>query len=98
MAFCPLTLSGKQSLGTCMEVRQYGPSHIINEEARTLETKGRVYWRRSRGCENNRLRARAHVSQESQTDETTELLVIYNIELVPIIIHHRSLLLPSAEP
>ena len=35
-----LTLSGKQSLGACMEVRQCGPSHIINEEARTLETRG----------------------------------------------------------
>ena len=48
--------------------------------------------------------ARAHVSQESRADETAELLVIYNIELVsyflpiPIIICRRSLLLPLAEP
>ena len=48
--------------------------------------------------------ARAHVSQESRVDEMTELLVIYNIELVsyflpiPIIIRHRSLLLPLVEP
>ena len=48
--------------------------------------------------------ARAHVSQESRADETTELLVIYNIELVsyflpiPIIIRRRSLLLPLAKP
>ena len=56
ISLCLLTLSGKQSLGACMEVRQCGPSHIINEEARTLETKRRVCWRRSRGCENNRLR------------------------------------------
>ena len=56
ISLCLLTLSGKQSLGACMEVRQCGPSHIINEEARTLETKGRVCWRRSRGCENNHLR------------------------------------------
>ena len=53
---CLLALSGKQSLGTCMEVHQCGPSHTINEEVRTLVTKGHVYWRRSRGCENNHLR------------------------------------------
>ena len=47
--------------------------------------------------------ARAHVSQESRADEMTELLVIYNIELVsyflpiPIIIRRRSLL-PLAKP
>jgi hypothetical protein len=47
---------------------------------------------------------RAHVSQESWADKTTELLVIYNIELVsyflpiPIIIRRRSLLLPLAKP
>ena len=35
-AFCPLTLSGKLSLGTCMEVCQCGPSHFIIEEAHTL--------------------------------------------------------------
>ena len=40
MAFCPLTLSGKLSLGTCMEVRQCGPSYTINEEVRTLVTMG----------------------------------------------------------
>ena len=33
-----------------------GPSDTSNEEARTLITKGRVYWRRSRGCESNRVR------------------------------------------
>ena len=43
ISLCLLTLSGKHSLGACMEVRQCGPSHIINEEARTLETKRRVY-------------------------------------------------------
>ena len=47
---------------------------------------------------------RAHISRESRADETTELLVIYNIELVssflpiPITIRRRSLLLPLAEP
>ena len=55
-SLCLLALYGKQSLGTFMVVRQCGPSHTINEEARTLVTKGCVYWRRSRGCENNRLR------------------------------------------
>ena len=55
MSHCLLALFGKQSLGTCKEVRQCGPSHTINEEAHTLVTKGRVYWRRSRGCENNHL-------------------------------------------
>ena len=42
ISLCLLTLSGKQSLAAYMEVRQCGPSHIINEEARTLETKGRI--------------------------------------------------------
>ena len=50
-----LALSSKQSFGTCKEVRQCGPSHTSNEEARTLVTKGCVYWCRSRGCENNHL-------------------------------------------
>jgi hypothetical protein len=46
----------------------------------------------------------AHVSQESRADETAELLVIYNIELVsyflpiPITIRRRSLLLPLPKP
>ena len=56
MSYCPLALSSKQSLGTYKEVRQCGPSHTSNEEACTLVTKGRVYWCRSQGCENNRLR------------------------------------------
>ena len=51
-----LLFSGKQSLGTCMEVRQCGPSYTINEEVRTLVTKERVYWHRFQGCVNNRLR------------------------------------------
>ena len=48
--------------------------------------------------------ARAHVSQESQVDETTEILVKYSIELVsyfllnPITIRSRNLLLPLANP
>ena len=54
-SYCLLVLSSKQSLSTCKEVRKCGPSHTSNEEAHTLVTKGRVYWRRSRGCENNRL-------------------------------------------
>ena len=56
MSYCLLVLSSKQSLGTCKEVRQCGPSHTSNEEVRTLVTKGRIYWHRSRGCENNHLR------------------------------------------
>ena len=55
-SYCLLALCSKQSLGTCKEVRQCGPSHTSNEEARTLVMKGRVYWRRSQGCENNHLR------------------------------------------
>ena len=48
--------------------------------------------------------ARAHVSQESQVDETTEILVKYSIELVsyfllnPITIRSRNLLLPLDNP
>ena len=72
-----LALSGKQSLGTCMEVRQCGPSHIINEEARTLETKGYVYWRRSRGGVNNRpLRVRTSPKNLGRTKRRKSLLFI----------------------
>ena len=53
-SFCLLIFSGKQSVDTCIEVCQCGPSYTINEEARTLLTKERVYWRRSRGGVNNR--------------------------------------------
>ena len=99
-SYCPLVLSSKQSLGTCKEMRQCGPSHTSNEEACTLVTKGRVYWRRSRGCENNRLQH----ARTSPKNLGMEILVIYNIGLVsyflptPIISRHRSLLLPLAKP
>ena len=55
-SYCLLILSSKQSLGTCKEVRQCGPSYTGNEEAHTLITKRHIYWHRSRGCENNHLR------------------------------------------
>ena len=55
-SYCLLVLSSKQSLGTYKEVRQCGPSHTGNKEAHTLITKRRIYWHRSRGCENNHLR------------------------------------------
>ena len=42
-SFCLLIFSGKQSVDTCIEVCQCGPSYTINEEARTLLTKERVY-------------------------------------------------------
>jgi hypothetical protein len=82
LSFC------KQSVDTCIEVCQCEPSYTINEKARTLVTKERIYWRRSRGGVKNPSVTRAHVSQESRAGKTTGLFVIYNIDLA--IYYHRS--------
>ena len=76
-SLCLLALSGKQSLGTYMEVRQCGPSHTINEEARTLVMKGRVYWHRSQGVVNNRPpRVRTSPKKLGRTKRRYSLLFI----------------------
>ena len=101
---CLLVISNQQLLSTCKEGHQCGPSRTSNEEGRTLVTRGRVYWHRSRGCENNRLRRMRTFPKNLGWTKRRNPLVIYNIELasyflpIPITIRRRSLLLPLAKP
>jgi hypothetical protein len=69
--------AGKQSVDTCIEVCQCGPSYTINEKARTLLTKERVYWHRSRGGVKIRpSRVRTSPKKLGQTKRRYSLLFI----------------------